>query len=30
MFDGIEFRGFSQEVVEGLGKYAGVGSVAKF
>ncbi|MCT1797210.1 ornithine carbamoyltransferase [Aerococcus viridans] len=24
MFDGIEFRGFSQEVVEGLGKYAGV------
>ena len=24
MFDGIEFRGFSQEVVEDLGKYAGV------
>lgn len=24
MFDGIEFRGYSQEVVEGLGKYAGV------
>lgn len=24
MFDGIEFRGFSQEVVEELGKYAGV------
>ncbi|PKK89381.1 MAG: ornithine carbamoyltransferase [Candidatus Wallbacteria bacterium HGW-Wallbacteria-1] len=23
-FDGIEFRGFSQEVVEGLAKYAGV------
>lgn len=24
MFDGIEFRGFSQEMVEDLGKYAGV------
>ncbi|MGX7015075.1 ornithine carbamoyltransferase [Vagococcus silagei] len=24
MFDGIEFRGFSQEVVEGLAKYSGV------
>ncbi|MGP6139704.1 ornithine carbamoyltransferase [Jeotgalibaca sp. A127] len=24
MFDGIEFRGFSQETVEDLGKYAGV------
>lgn len=24
MFDGIEFRGFSQEVVEGLAKFAGV------
>lgn len=24
MFDGIEFRGFSQKVVEGLAKYAGV------
>ena len=24
MFDGIEFRGFSQKVVEDLGKYAGV------
>ena len=24
MFDGIEFRGFSQEVVEDLAKYSGV------
>ena len=24
MFDGIEFRGFSQKVVEDLAKYAGV------
>ncbi len=24
MFDGIEFRGFSQEIVEDLAKYSGV------
>ena len=24
MFDGIEYRGFGQEIVEGLAKYAGV------